>query len=205
MEQEEPTEEYPYTKYTLIQPVYTSPKLIEQFQKEIYIYEDVPLQYHTQSEAVKMCLKPYYKHPKGCPNFNYKRGCPPKVLNISQQYDTEKMNIILLKFSFEEYISAKSQIHPDWPLRELANPRHWQGHLRGTLNDYWYAIKDDYPHSSLITSPEAMGINVETTLENMGIHMEWFKENEKGEVISVPEYIYSVYMFGEEEYNKEHI
>jgi len=35
----------------------------------------------------------------------------------------------------------------------------------------------------------------------MNIHMDWCKENEKGEIISVPKYIYNVCMFGEEEYN----
>ena len=199
--EKEQISEYQYTKYELIPPIYTSPKLVEQFPKEIYLYENIPLQYHTQSQTVKMCLKPYYRHPKGCPNFHIKKGCPPEVLNISQQYDTEHLNMILLRFPFEQYISAKSQIHPQWPLRQLANPRHWQGHLRSTLYRYWDTIKDEYPSSTLITGPEAMGINVQNTLECMDIHMEWYKENEKGEVISVPEYIYNVYMFGEEVYN----
>ncbi len=193
--------EYQYTKYELIPPIYSSPKLVEQFPKEIYLYENVPIQYHTKSETVKMCLNPYYRHPKGCPNFHIKKGCPPEVLNISQQYDTEHLNMILLKFPFEQYISAKSQIHPQWPLRQLANPRHWQGHLRSTLYRYWDTIKDEYPSSTLITGPEAMGINVGSTLENMNIPLKWFEENEKEEIVSVPEYICHICMFGEEVYN----
>lgn len=193
--------EYQYTKYELIPPIYSSPKLVEQFPKEIYIYENVPIQYHTKSETVKMCLNPYYRHPKGCPNFHIKKGCPPEVLNISQQYDTEHLNMILLKFPFEQYISAKSRIHPQWPLRQLANPRHWQGHLRSTLYRYWDTIKDEYPSFTLITGPEAMGINVGSTLENMNIPLGWFEKNEKDEIVSVPEYICHICMFGEEVYN----
>jgi len=193
--------EYQYTKYELIPPIYSSPKLVEQFPKEIYLYENVPIQYHTKSETVKMCLNPYYRHPKGCPNFHIKKGCPPEVLNISQQYDTEHLNMILLKFPFEQYISAKSQIHPQWPLRQLANPRHWQGHLRSTLYRYWDTIKDEYPSFTLITGPEAMGINVGSTLENMNIPLGWFEKNEKDEIVSVPEYICHICMFGEEVYN----
>ena len=193
--------EYQYTKYELIPPIYSSPKLVEQFPKEIYIYENVPIQYHTKSETVKMCLNPYYRHPKGCPNFHIKKGCPPEVLNISQQYDTEHLNMILLRFPFEQYISAKSQIHPQWPLRQLANPRHWQGHLRSTLYRYWDTIKDEYPSFTLITGPEAMGINVGSTLENMNIPLKWFEKNEKDEIVSVPEYICHICMFGEEVYN----
>jgi len=193
--------EYQYTKYELIPPIYSSPKLVEQFPKEIYLYENVPIQYHTKSETVKMCLNPYYRHPKGCPNFHIKKGCPPEVLNISQQYDTEHLNMILLRFPFEQYISAKSQIHPQWPLRELANPRHWQGHLRSTLYRYWDTIKDEYPSFTLITGPEAMGINVGSTLENMNIPLGWFEKNEKDEIVSVPEYICHICMFGEEVYN----
>ena len=193
--------EYQYTKYELIPPIYSSPKLVEQFPKEIYLYENVPIQYHTKSETVKMCLNPYYRHPKGCPNFHIKKGCPPEVLNISQQYDTEHLNMILLRFPFEQYISAKSQIHPQWPLRQLANPRHWQGHLRSTLYRYWDTIKDEYPSFTLITGPEAMGINVGSTLENMNIPLKWFEENEKEEIVSVPEYICHICMFGEEVYN----
>ncbi len=193
--------EYQYTKYELIPPIYSSPKLVEQFPKEIYLYENVPIQYHTKSETVKMCLNPYYRHPKGCPNFHIKKGCPPEVLNISQQYDTEHLNMILLRFPFEQYISAKSQIHPQWPLRQLANPRHWQGHLRSTLYRYWDTIKDEYPSFTLITGPEAMGINVGSTLENMNIPLKWFEKNEKDEIVSVPEYICHICMFGEEVYN----
>jgi len=193
--------EYQYTKYELIPPIYSSPKLVEQFPKEIYLYENVPIQYHTKSETVKMCLNPYYRHPKGCPNFHIKKGCPPEVLNISQQYDTEHLNMILLRFPFEQYISAKSQIHPQWPLRQLANPRHWQGHLRSTLYRYWDTIKDEYPSFTLITGPEAMGINVGSTLENMNIPLGWFEKNEKDEIVSVPEYICHICMFGEEVYN----
>ena len=193
--------EYQYTKYELIPPIYSSPKLVEQFPKEIYLYENVPIQYHTKSETVKMCLNPYYRHPKGCPNFHIKKGCPPEVLNISQQYDTEHLNMILLRFPFEQYISAKSQIHPQWPLRQLANPRHWQGHLRSTLYRYWDTIKDEYPSFTLITGPEAMGINVGSTLENMNIPLKWFKKKKKDEIVSVPEYICHICMFGEEVYN----
>jgi len=199
--EKEQTLEYQYTKYELIPPIYSSPKLVEQFPKEIYLYENVPIQYHTKSETVKMCLNPYYRHPKGCPNFHIKKGCPPEVLNISQQYDTEHLNMILLKFPFEQYISAKSQIHPQWPLRQLANPRHWQGHLRSTLYRYWDTIKDEYPSFTLITGPEAMGINVGSTLENMNIPLGWFEKNEKDEIVSVPEYICHICMFGEEVYN----
>jgi len=199
--EKEQTLEYQYTKYELIPPIYTSPKLVEQFPKEIYLYENVPIQYHTKSETVKMCLNPYYRHPKGCPNFHIKKGCPPEVLNISQQYDTEHLNMILLRFPFEQYISAKSQIHPQWPLRQLANPRHWQGHLRSTLYRYWDTIKDEYPSFTLITGPEAMGINVGSTLENMNIPLKWFEKNEKDEIVSVPEYICHICMFGEEVYN----
>ena len=199
--EKEQTSEYQYTKYELIPPIYSSPKLVEQFPKEIYLYENVPIQYHTKSETVKMCLNPYYRHPKGCPNFHIKKGCPPEVLNISQQYDTEHLNMILLRFPFEQYISAKSQIHPQWPLRQLANPRHWQGHLRSTLYRYWDTIKDEYPSFTLITGPEAMGINVGSTLENMNIPLKWFEKNEKDEIVSVPEYICHICMFGEEVYN----
>lgn len=26
-----------------------------------------------------LCVKPYYNHKKGCPNFNKKAGCPPGI------------------------------------------------------------------------------------------------------------------------------
>ena len=35
----------------------------------------------------KLCIKPYYNHPKGCPNFNKKEGCPPTAQYFDKTYD----------------------------------------------------------------------------------------------------------------------
>ncbi len=171
---------------------------IHEIPKDIYLIKNIPLVLHDMKTVHQLCTQKYYNHSKGCPNFNKKDGCPPHIQHISQQYDLESMNMLLLRFPFYYYITLKQQEHPDWSLRELSNQRHWQNHLKGTLNEYWKNIKNEYPEYKLIKNPEAQGVNVEETLSNIDIPLNWCKQDEYENITQVPEYMYHVYLMGKE-------
>lgn len=171
---------------------------IHEMPKEILMIENASLVLHNMKTVHRLCTQPYYKHKRGCPNFNSKEGCPPGILHISQQYDLSAINILLIKFPFYEYISLKQELHSDWGLRELINQRHWQGHLKSNLNEHWEDIKEGYPEYKVIKNPEAQGVNVEETLKNYDISLNWCGKNEYEEITDVPEYIYHVYLLGKE-------
>ena len=153
---------------------------------------------HSLPVANKLCRQAYYKHPKGCPNYNRRENCPPNTLHIFQQYDPLSIHILCVKFPFLEYISQKELLHPDWTVRALTNQRHWQGHLKGEVRRYWEEIKGEYPLHKLIENPEGQGVNVQKTLKRYDINLKWCEQNSKGEIVSVPEYIYHVNLIGKE-------
>lgn len=153
---------------------------------------------HSLPVANKLCRQAYYKHPKGCPNYNKREDCPPNTRHIFQQYDPLSIHILCVKFPFLEYISLKELQHPDWTVRALANQRHWQGHLKAQIRDFWEDIKDEYPQYKLIENPEGQGVNLVQTLSQYDINLQWCKQNSKGEIVSVPEYMYQVNLIGKE-------
>lgn len=163
---------------------------IFEIPREICVVENVPLVIHPMKSVHQLCTQPYYKHPKGCPNFNNKDKCPSDILHISEEYDCSDIHMFFLKFSFSEYIDQKKQIHPTWNFRQLYNQRHWQGHLRSQLNQYWESIEDRYPEHELIENPEAQGVNIQETLKQINVEMEWPSEE------YIPEYVYHVYLLG---------
>ncbi|MCL5733089.1 MAG: DUF2284 domain-containing protein [Patescibacteria group bacterium] len=129
-----------------------------------------------------LCLCPYRKHPKGCPNFNIKKSCPPRTPLFADVFQ-EEVFIAALVFDFREYVAKKKLEHPDWTERALRNPRHWQGHLRSELRKF---VMLNLPTGyAPIFSPEAMGINVTATCRNTGLALEWPPKNKVCEIAFV--------------------
>jgi len=95
-----------------------------------------------------------------------------------------------------EYFLQRKKIHPDWTNRALINPRHWQNHLRASMNNEWENLKEEYPNYEMIRNPEGQGVNVEETLKLVGIEMDWSDMGEEGEIISVAQRIYRVALIG---------
>jgi len=175
---------------------------IYEIPREIEIYENVEIVTHDQRRTIELCRQPYYNHRKkgeeGCPNYySRKEGCPLDVLHISQQFDLSTMHALILRFSFGEYIKRKRQEHPNWTNRALANQRHWQGHLKSCLNSYWDEIQDRYPNHEVIVNAEAQGVNIQETLDRVGVHLEWCVQDENDRITEFPEYMHHVYFLGE--------
>ena len=124
------------------------------------------------------CLDPYYKHPKGCPNWNYKEGCPPHVPYFPKVYSKD-IYIATVRFNFADYLASRKLAHPDWTEKALKNPRHWQGHVRSELRSFLFDYLSDHPNidGEIIFNPEALGINVFATCEKAGIILEHTPEH----------------------------
>lgn len=141
---------------------------IDQFPKEINFSEYVDLDCNKKIQS--LCLKKYHNHPHGCPNWGLKKGCPPEAKFFPEIFEP-KARIISVKFPFGEYLEEKRIIHPDRTDFALANPRHWQHHLRSVLKEFCKNKLN--PNDTIFTSPEGMGVNLTSTCLKIGINLEW--------------------------------
>ena len=119
------------------------------------------------------CLDPYHDHPKGCPNWSHKQGCPPNIPYFPDIYSKE-VYIAAVRFNFGDYLARKREIHPDWTERALRNPRHWQNHVRSELHHFLEEQLPNHPEilGDVLFNPEAMGVNLFATCQKAGIILE---------------------------------
>jgi len=131
-----------------------------------------------QPDIIKLCVKPYPGHPRGCPNFNKKLTCPPHIPIYDSLFDTCRNDVFAIYnvFDLEEHINKMKQKHPDWSWRQLINCLYWQGTARKQLKAEIKSFLHTRTHPTLFgitPCPEAMGINVTETMRQVGIELEW--------------------------------
>lgn len=137
----------------------------------------VPVIDHT---VRKLCTRPYHGHPKGCPNFNKKPGCPPAALNFDLVYDlTKPVFAICNIFDFKGHVEKMKAKHPDWSEYQLRCVLYWQGgarkHLKAHILDF---LREHQSQGYRIeTCPEAMGVNITETMKSAGVILEWPPQN----------------------------
>lgn len=126
-----------------------------------------------------LCYKPYYNHPKGCPNFNKRDICPPTAPLLSEFFDlNKKVLAVCIHFNLGMHMQKMKEKHPDWSERQCACCLYWQGSAkkklrqevaynitRGPLFDGYEVVATD--------CPEAMGVDVTATMKEAGIILEW--------------------------------
>ena len=120
-----------------------------------------------------LCIKPYYNHPKGCPNFGKKKGCPPDAKLYDKVYDlSEPVFAVCNVFDLKGHIERMRKKHPEWSDRQLRCCLYWQRRARDELLN---AIKEFYRKYGLMykveTCPEAMGVDLIATMKNVGIEL----------------------------------
>lgn len=119
-----------------------------------------------------LCTRPYPGHPKGCPNFNHKEGCPPQGKLYDEVYDLAKpIYAIFNWFDLKAHKERMNVIHPDWSERQISCCLYWQPTARKMLQEQIDEVfgVNDLTGYRVEKCPEAMGINVIKTMQQVGI------------------------------------
>lgn len=127
-----------------------------------------------------LCVKPYKNHKKGCPNYGKRLDCPPLAPMFDEVFDVSKpIYAIFSTFDLFSHTEKMRKRHPDWTELQLLNVLYWQGTARKQLKERIHDFSKIYREKGYYTttSPEAMGVDVTTTLKNVGIELEWPARN----------------------------
>ena len=146
------------------------------------------------------CLRPYDRHPKGCPNYN-KELCPPNTFYFKERVDEyDYFYLIYIVFDFKGYKDLRREEHKDWSEKQLGNRRHWQNSVKKVLKDEIlkiYGLNRQNPikyllgcgsgfgnrsfkkYQDKVFSMEAVGINVLSTL---GLNKINYKRNPENQI-----------------------
>jgi len=129
----------------------------------------------TKKEVTQLCTASFYKHPKGCPNYNKKEGCPPNQPLIDEILDFQRdLFAIYTEFNVGEFAEKIKSAHPDWKSpRQWYNPRYWQPKARKFQRQEEKNAKEEYSLDVILNSPEANGLNVTGLMKEIGIAMKW--------------------------------
>jgi len=121
-----------------------------------------------------LCSKLYPNHPKGCPNFGKKEGCPPAAPRITDTLDfAQPVYAIWNRFDFGEHVERMREKHPDWSQRQLECCLYWQGTARKALREVVERFTHIYPSRCVVMCPEAQGVNITETMKQVGVDLEW--------------------------------
>jgi len=125
-----------------------------------------------------MCRNPFYGHPHGCPNYCKKAGCPPGAKMIDDLFDLKddcrSFFLIWIDYDIGAFAKKMKKLHPDWTERQCYNPRLWQPTARKMLRDEQNIAIVEHRLETILTSPEAHGINVTQLMKDaVGIILEW--------------------------------
>jgi len=121
-----------------------------------------------------LCRKPYYNHPKGCPNFNKRFDCPPNAPIWDIHIDPKHhVYAIFVKFDFAKHKGKMRALHPEWSEKQVECCLYWQGTARKYLKKELVAFHKKHPGYESFITPEAMGINIIQTMINVGVSIDY--------------------------------
>jgi len=141
-------------------------------EKEQIVWKKVKLVF--QPDVRKLCYKKYHNHPRGCPNFAKKQGCPPEAPLITEVIDINKLTYVIFnKFDVGTHADRMKKLHPNWTIRQMYNCLYWQGKARKQLKEEIFRFMAEYPDFLIVRSPEAAGVNLTATMKSIGIELDW--------------------------------
>jgi len=127
-----------------------------------------------KSSVRKLCLTPYHNHPKGCPNYGKKEGCPPAAKMIGDVLDLGRSIYVIYNiFPFGRHVRFMRKRHPEWTKYQLRCVLYWQGTARRQLKNEIGRFLQEFPKMTVVVTPEACGVNVTATMKKAGIELEW--------------------------------
>lgn len=123
--------------------------------------------------AREWCKLPYPDHPRGCPNYGKKEGCPPQAPLIGDYFDLTKAHyFVVVQFDLRAHISRMKSLHPDWSDRQARCVLYWQGGVNKQLKEQCQSWVAGLPGFLYTLCPEAMGIDVIRTCQLAGLPIE---------------------------------
>ncbi len=141
-----------------------------------------------EPRARTWCRFPYPGHKRGCPNFDHKAGCPPRVGLVGDVFDLGLQHwFAIVDFDLAAHMARMKAKHPDWSDRQAACCLYWQNGVRSRLEKLCRAsvllISTEALPKTMVwrpgcalpiytDCPEAMGVNVFRTAETIGIRLE---------------------------------
>lgn len=121
-----------------------------------------------------MCLQKYPNHPKGCPNYESKEGCPPYAPTIDQLiYLDLPVWAIWNVFDFAQHCERMKAKHPQWSKRQIECCLYWQPKARSQLRETIKRFDLLIPDMRIVMNPEGAGVNVTETMKSIGVELEW--------------------------------
>lgn len=110
------------------------------------------------------CQFPYHGHPKGCPNYNKRWSCPPKIGKISDHFSlNENLFLVNSVFNIESHAKTMKANHPTWSDRQARCVLYWQNSSRKQLRERSRSIMKFLNLNQYTECPEGMGVNVYAT------------------------------------------
>lgn len=118
------------------------------------------------------CVKPYPNHPKGCPNFNNKIGCPPHFYMYDDLFDMKMDSyVVVTKHNLKDHFEYVKNSNPNFKVTQTRNILYWQDTVR-KLNEIEVLkfIKDNIVAT---TDGESLGVDIILTLKQIGIDLKF--------------------------------
>jgi len=123
-----------------------------------------------------LCRNPYPGHPKGCPNWGKKRGCPPSAPLLHEVLDLARPTYLIWnRFDLARHVARMQERHPEWTDRQLYCCLYWQPGARKQLRGVVRRFLRVRAHRRLrvLSAPEAHGANVTESMRRIGHILEW--------------------------------
>jgi hypothetical protein len=132
------------------------------------------------------CKFPYPDHPKGCPNYGKKEGCPPSA-PIWTDVMKSPYVMVAVRFNLAEWARQLKEKNPHFTDRQARCCLYWQGMVRKRLKDEckdfvstltryasdMKALGRNLPDPNPVIHycPEAMGVHVFETCYKNGVKL----------------------------------
>ena len=140
-----------------------------------------------QPAARDWCRLPYPGHPRGCPNYGKKAGCPPDAPLLGDFFDPARpVCFAVAKFDLAAHAKRLIDAHPGFTERQARCCLYWQNTVRKALREAVAGYMSRTGYTQATTVPEAMGLNVLRTLNLLGVPVKRFPK----------QYVYKVAMLG---------
>jgi hypothetical protein len=137
----------------------------------------VPIKKLVIGDTYKWCKISYPNHPKGCPNYNKKKGCPPHLAPlVKTHFNMEKpLYFVYSEFHLNIHAERMKLKHPEWTERQCKCVLYWQSKSRKQLKERVTQAMWNLKANSWTDCPEGMGVNVYATARLNGLKLERIK------------------------------